>query len=168
LLYIDVSTNLAKSSTNSSKTCLFNKKEKERKKKGTKNTRSLGPAALLGGERGALIYLATGHSAAPAFCAATRTGARRPFPPLPPPQLRHGARRVPAHAPQPEESRPPSDQRTHRRHSSFPVPPHVVHGGADDDEEEEQEVLAMATPASMPRPAEATAIAATIFSLSVS
>jgi hypothetical protein len=45
----------------------------------------------------------------------------------------------------------------------------VQRGAADDDEKlptDEEEVLAaMATPASMPRPAEATAIAATIFSL---
>jgi hypothetical protein len=111
-------------------------------------------------------HLATGRSAALGFFAATRTGAHRPFPW--PPQLRHGGRRVPAQAPHPEESRPLSDQRTHRRHSSFPVPPHAAQRGAAADDEKlptvEEEVLAaMTNPASMPRPAEATAIAATIF-----
>jgi hypothetical protein len=55
------------------------------------------------------------------------------------------------------------------------VPPHAAHRGAYDDgggqtclrggrAEEEEGVLAMATPASMPSPADATAIAATIVS----
>ncbi|GJN03158.1 hypothetical protein PR202_ga20568 [Eleusine coracana subsp. coracana] len=121
-----------------------------------------------------LARAVTGRSAGESR-AATRTGARRPFPP--PPQHRHGARRVPAHAPHPKAP-PPSDQRAQSRHSSFPVPPHAAHRGADDDDEtclhgkprgallaevDEDGMLAMATPASIPSPADATAIAATIF-----
>jgi hypothetical protein len=105
-------------------------KTKERKR--ARRTRSLG--LLCSAEKGGSRHLATGRSAAPAFRAATCTGARWPFPP--PPQPRHGARRVPAHAPQTEEPRPPpSDQRTHRRHSSFPAPQHAAHRGAGDGEE---------------------------------
>lgn len=108
---------------------------------------------------------------------ATRTGARRPVPD--PPQLRHGVRRVPAHAPQPDRRlplAPASDQRAHRRHSSLPDPPHASQRGAPPPHRSaagggpglhcaappSDDLLAMATPASIPRPAEATAIAATI------
>ncbi|CAN6270467.1 unnamed protein product [Urochloa humidicola] len=115
---------------------------------------------------------------------AIRTGARRPVPD--PPQHRHGARRVPAQAPQPDRCRlllllplPASDQRAHRRQSSFPDPPQASQRGAPpphrsaawpglhccagpSDEEEDEDRFAMATPASIPRPAEATAIVATI------
>lgn len=116
--------------------------------------------------------------------AATRTGARRPVPD--PPQHRQGARRVPAHAPHPDRRlplAPASDHRAHRRHSSLPDPPHASHRGAPPppphrsaaggapglhvhgagpSEDEGGARLAIATPASIPSPAEATAIAATI------
>ena len=110
------------------------------------------------------------------------TGARRPVPD--PPQHRHGVRRVPAHAPHPDRpfffpraAPAASDQRAHRRHSSLPDPPHASQRGAPHrsagppppglhcaapSEEDEEDLLAMATPASIPSPADATAIAATI------
>ena len=113
---------------------------------------------------------------------ATRTGARRPVPD--PPQHRHGVRRVPAHAPHPDRpfffpraAPAASDQRAHRRHSSLPDPPHASQRGAPHrsagppppglhcaapSEEDEEDLSAMATPASIPSPADATAIAATI------
>lgn len=92
------------------------------------------------------------------------TGARRPVPE--PPQLRQGILRVPAQVRQPEPS--PSDHRA-QRHSTRPVPLHVVHRGriaaaaGGLREASSMDRLAMATPASIPTPADATAIAATIF-----
>jgi hypothetical protein len=113
---------------------------------------------------------------------AIRTGARRPVPD--PPQHRHGVRRVPAHAPHPERltffpRAPASDQRAQRRHSSLPDPPHASQRGAPPPPPQRsagpppglhsaapadggEDLLAIATPASIPSPADATAIAVTI------
>lgn len=94
-----------------------------------------------------------------------------------PPQLRQGARRVPAHARHPEQSPRASDHRAHSRHSSRPVPPHAAHRGAGSGAPHRSNaagddvlpllllllllLFAIATPASIPRPADATAIGAT-------
>ncbi|KAG8064558.1 hypothetical protein GUJ93_ZPchr0004g38449 [Zizania palustris] len=102
-----------------------------------------------------------------------RTGARRPEPE--PPQLRQGARRVPAQARQPVPS--PSDHRVQRRQSSLPDPPHVAHrcccalhrsaaatpppGTLLPRPSASMDLFAIATPASIPSPADATAIGGT-------
>ncbi|KAL5214640.1 hypothetical protein ABZP36_003792 [Zizania latifolia] len=108
-----------------------------------------------------------------------RTGARRPVPE--PPQLRQGVRRVPAQARQPVPS--PSDHRVQRRQSSLPDPPHVAHRGCCcccalhrsaaatppppppgallPRPSASMDLFAIATPASIPSPADATAIGAT-------
>ena len=110
--------------------------------------------------------LARGRSGV-AEAVAIRTGARRPVPD--PPQLRQGILRVPAQVRQPEPS--PSDHREHR-HSTLPVPLHVAHRGFCSSGQRTaaaglpscMDLLAIATPASIPSPADATAIGATISS----
>jgi hypothetical protein len=91
-----------------------------------------------------------------------RTFARRPVPE--PPQLRQGIFRVPAQLRHPWPS--PSDHRE-QRHSTLPVPLHVAHRGCGHRAAAAglpswMDLLAIATPASIPSPADATAIGATI------
>jgi len=95
--------------------------------------------------------------------ASIRTVARRPVPD--PPQLRHGILLVPAQVRHPSPS--PSDHRE-QRHSTLPVPLQVEHRGCGHRTAAAclpscKDLLAIATPASIPSPADATAIAATIF-----
>jgi hypothetical protein len=103
----------------------------------------------------------------PTEAASIRTVARRPVPD--PPQLRQGILRVPAQVRHPSPS--PSDHRE-QRHSTLPVPLHVAHRGFGCGHRAAaaglpscRDLLAMATPASIPSPADATAIGATIFFL---
>ena len=81
-----------------------------------------------------------------------------------PPQMRHRLRQDPAHVPQPTS---PSDQRL-QRHSSRPVPLHVEQRGRAshlDAAGSPSPVVrfAIATPASIPSPADAITMGATIF-----
>jgi len=80
-----------------------------------------------------------------------------------PPQLRQGILPDPAQVRQPES---PSDQRLHM-HSTRPEPPHVAQRGRASHLEAAgspfpRDRLAIATPASMPSPADAITTGATI------
>jgi hypothetical protein len=92
----------------------------------------------------------------------SRAGSGLPVPE--PPQLRQGILPDPAQVRQPES---PSDQRLHM-HSTRPEPPHVAQRGRASHLEAAgipsppRDRLAIATPASMPSPADAITTGATI------
>jgi hypothetical protein len=96
------------------------------------------------------------------FWTMSRAGSGLPVPD--PPQLRHGILPEPAQVRHPLS---PSDHRLHM-HSMRPEPPHVAQRGrashldAAGSPSSPRDRFAMATPASMPRPAEAITTGATI------
>jgi hypothetical protein len=97
------------------------------------------------------------------FWTMSRAGSGLPVPD--PPQLRHGILPDPAQVRQPVSS--PSDQRLHR-HLTRPEPPHVAQRGrashldAAGSPSPPRDRFAMATPATMPSPADAITAGATI------